>query len=91
MPAKVMRNQKEVTGAVEIAIQGESATVEVETGSELDGILYYNWTRDGRPRLGLQDAPHQRFKISHIGGTKYELAPEVGGLRFAELAEVASE
>jgi len=90
MPAKVTRNLKEVTGAVSIELTGDTARVEVETGSELDGLLYYNWTRDGRPRLGLNDAPHQRFKIAHIGGAAYELAPEVGAIHLSPEAEVVT-
>lgn len=90
MPAKVTRSLKEVTGAVSIEVAGETARVEVETGSELDGLLYYNWTRDGRPRLGLNDAPHQRFKIAHVENATYELAPEVGALHFSPEAEAVT-
>lgn len=80
MPAKVTRNMKEVRGASAIEINGDSATVEVEIGSELDGLLYYNWTREGEPRLGLGDKSHQRFKVEHLGDARYKLTPAVGVL-----------
>lgn len=78
MPAKVLRNTKPITGAVSIEIAGDTATVEVETGSELDGLLYYNATRDGRPRLNLKpddetEGFSQRFIVEPLEGSKYKL------------------
>lgn len=73
METKVMRNAKEIDGATAINIAGTKATIEVATGSELDGLLYYNWTRDGRPRLGFHDKTSQRFKIEKTGDNTYEL------------------
>ena len=79
MPAKVTRNTKTLDGVTSIEIAGDTATLEVETGSILDGLLYYNATRDGRPRLGLQlegeekSNINQRFIIESVGGSTYKL------------------
>jgi|13_taG_2_1085334.scaffolds.fasta_scaffold71820_1 hypothetical protein len=79
MPAKVTRNTKPVDGVISIEIAGDTATLEVETGSVLDGLLYYNATRDGRPRLGLTlDGEEKanintRFIIENLGGSTYKL------------------
>ena len=79
MPAKVTRNTKPVDGAVSIEIAGDTVTVEVETGSILDGLLYYNAARDGRPRLGLQcegdekARVNERFIVEKLDGSTYKL------------------
>ena len=81
MPS-VLRNSKPMNGVTSIPIAGKPATVEVEMGSELDGFLYYNATRDGRPRLSLRvgDKPGSdtsaQFIISNRGDATYELLPE---------------
>lgn len=77
MPVSVLRNTKPINGAVSIEIAGDTATVETETGSELDGLLYYNATIDGRPRLNLKpnenDTFGGRFIVESMGGSKYKL------------------
>lgn len=79
MPASVLRNTKPIPGVVGIEIAGDTATVEVERGSELDGLLYYNATCDGRPRLNLKpdgsdgEAFGGRFIIESLDGSKYKL------------------
>jgi len=75
-----MRNLSEVNGAVAVDITSESATVEVEIGSELDGLLYYNWTRGGNPRFGLNDLVHRRFEVEKTGNATYKLTPTTGTL-----------
>lgn len=80
MRVNLSRNCKLIPGAKRIEIAGKTATVEVETGSELDGLLYYNATRDGRPRLGLHLSEEDRrakyslrFQIKNEGGSVYRL------------------
>jgi hypothetical protein len=68
-----MLNCKPLNGATSIEIAGNKARVEVETGSELDGLLYYNWTRKGSPRLGFDQSTRHRFKIQKVGDKTYEL------------------
>ena len=84
MPDQVLRNEKIIPGAVAITVSGSTATVDVEVGSELDGLLYYNATRDGRPRLVLrhgdgepQRASH-RFQVGLPTAGRYELTADRG-------------
>lgn len=76
MSSNVLRNSKPMRGVVGVEIAGDTATVEVETGSELDGFLYYSVTRDARPRLGLESGEDRfdgRFIVENLGGSKYKL------------------
>lgn len=80
MQASVMRNTKPLDGATSVEIAGRTATVEVEVGSELDGFLYYQATRDGRPRLTLKtggdESFSRRFIVVNTGGAVYSLTSE---------------
>lgn len=83
MQVKVTRNSKPVGAVESIELAGDVATVVAAEGSELDGLLYYNATRDGRPRLGLyldkegedgkQMVVDQRFIVESLGSATYKL------------------
>ena len=81
MQAQVRYNAKALDGAVSIEIAGNVATVEAEVGSELDGMLYYNWTRRGNPKFTLSQGHAgsevtRRFDIEHVGGHRYTLTSQ---------------
>ena len=80
MLSKVSQRNNPIDGVLEIRLAGSAATVEVEVGSEVDGLLYYHCAMGNRPALGLAGRPDRRFAVEHVGGATYKLPPSSGVL-----------
>ena len=82
MTSAITRNSRTIDGLTSLTVTGNTALVEAEPGSRLDGLLGYQAAFDTRPRLGLQrdgdDKPrvHRRFAVRRDSEGVYTLQSE---------------